>query len=389
MAIYHCSVKVISRGKGRSAVGASAYRSGEKIINERDGMIHDYTKKTGVTYTEVLTPDNAPEWAKDRTTLWNEVESVEKSSNSRLAREVEVALPNELTKEQNIELIREYAKDSFVSKGMVADIAIHDKGDGNPHAHIMLTTRPFNEDGSWGQKAKKEYILDKQGNKIKLKSGEYKSRKIDSVDWNQQETLEEWRANWAKCVNKHLERNGHEERIDQRSYAEIGLERLPTIHEGYKVRAMQKRGLKTQIGAKNQALSQENKKIELTNKQIALYQKQLEREKNNGRGNKGYGIGDQDTRTGGAIRRGETRENGEYTTDVDWSAVRNNIQSEGNRVPEQLGNDVTREIQQKVRAVKERTNRATGECREQDNEVADKQRPTKTVNKSRSFEPGR
>ena len=258
MAIYHCSVKTIGRSSGRSSVGASAYRSGEKLYNQRDGLTHDYTRKTGVTHTEVMTPSHAPEWANNREKLWNEVEKIEKAKNSQLAREVEVAIPKELSKENQIELIREYTKENFVNKGMVADVSIHDKGDGNPHAHILLTMRPFQQNGSWGAKAKKEYILDKQGEKIKLPSGEYKSRKISSTDWDKKETLETWRENWAKQANKYLEREGHKERIDHRSYKEQGIEKLPTIHLGQTAHQLEKKGIATDRGNINREVEEFN-----------------------------------------------------------------------------------------------------------------------------------
>ena len=167
MAIYHLSIKIISRGKGgKSAVAAAAYRAAEKIHNEYDGMTHDYTRKGGVVHTEILLPENAPAEYADRAVLWNAVEKIEKAKNAQLAREIEIALPVELTREQNISLVREYVNRHFVAAGMCADFAIHDKKDGNPHAHIMLTMRPFEQGGEWGAKQKKEYILDPQGNKI-------------------------------------------------------------------------------------------------------------------------------------------------------------------------------------------------------------------------------
>ena len=177
MAIYHLCIKIISRGKGKSAVAASAYRSGEKIKNEYDGIVHDFTRKGGIAHTEILLPQNAPQAFLDRGTLWNSVEKIEKSKNSQLAREIEIALPKELNREKQIELVREYVKDNFVYIGMCADIALHDKNDGNPHAHILLTMRPLNEDTTWGAKSKKEYILDENGEKVKLKNGNYKTRK--------------------------------------------------------------------------------------------------------------------------------------------------------------------------------------------------------------------
>jgi hypothetical protein len=184
IAIYHCSIKIISRGRGRSAVAAAAYRAGEKIINKYDGQIHDYTRRGGIVHTEIMLPGQVPVKYKNRSVLWNAVEEKEGNRNSQLAREVQLALPVELSMEQNTSLVREYVQKYFVAKGMCADICIHSTGDGNPHAHIMLTMRPIEMDGSWGAKSKKEYILDDNGERIRLPSGEYKSRKIYTVDWN-------------------------------------------------------------------------------------------------------------------------------------------------------------------------------------------------------------
>lgn len=168
MAIFHLSVKIISRGKGKSAVAASAYRSGEKITSDYDGITHDYTRKRGIAETLIMLPDNAPIEFYNRSTLWNAVEKIEKAKNSQLAREIEVAIPNELSISDHYNLVKEFCKMNFVDKGMIADICFHNKKDGNPHAHIMLTVRPFNEDGSWGSKQKKVYILDENGEKIVL-----------------------------------------------------------------------------------------------------------------------------------------------------------------------------------------------------------------------------
>ena len=159
MAIYHLCIKIISRGKGKSAVAASAYRSGEKIKNEYDGIVHDFTRKGGIAHTEIILPQNAPQEFSDRGILWNSVEKIEKSKNSQLAREIEVALPKELNREKQIELIREYVKENFVKVGMCADIALHDKNDGNPHCHILLTMRPLNEDTTGEQNQKRNISL--------------------------------------------------------------------------------------------------------------------------------------------------------------------------------------------------------------------------------------
>lgn len=303
MAIYHCSVKVISRSSGRSSVGASAYRSGSKLYDERSGLNHDYTKKTGVEYQEIMIPNNVLKWANDREKLWNAVEKIEKSKNSQLAREVEVSLPNELSKQARVDLVKDYVKENFVDKGMVADFAIHDKGEGNPHAHIMLTMRPFEKDGTWGAKGKKEYILDKDGNKIYTKKGNAKSRKISTTNWDRKETLESWRKDWSKKANKYLEKEGYKEKIDHRSYKVRGIKKVPTKHEGHIVKAMESRGVETEIGNLNRQIQDKNKMIELIDKQIKHYERSLEHERTGTNGNK-----NRDT--------GTERGTSEYVTDL-------------------------------------------------------------------------
>ena len=192
MAIYHCSIKIVSCVKGKSAVAAAAYRAGEKITNEYDGITHNYTRKGGVVDTEILLPANAPAEFSDCNLLWNAVEKIEKAKNSQLAREIELALPKELSREQNISLVRDYVKNNFVDSGMCADICIHDIKKENPHAHIMLTMRPFNVDKSWGDKQRKEYILDKNDEKIyDPKKRQYKCKSVPTTDWNEQTKAEE------------------------------------------------------------------------------------------------------------------------------------------------------------------------------------------------------
>mgnify|MGYP000909966570 FL=1 len=262
MAIYHLSIKIISRGKGKSAVAAASYRSGEKIKNEYDGIVHDFTRKGGIAHTEILLPQNAPQEFSDRGTLWNSVEKIEKSKNSQLAREIEIALPKELNREKQIELVREYVKENFVKVGMCADIALHDKNDGNPHAHILLTMRPLNEDKTWGAKSKKEYILDENGEKVKLKNGNYKTRKINTVDWNEQDKAEEWRKTWADITNKYLEENSIQEKVDHRSYQRQGIEEIPTIHLGVSVSQMEKKGIATDRGNINREIRKQNRLLQ-------------------------------------------------------------------------------------------------------------------------------
>lgn len=171
IAIYHCNISIVSRGKGKSAVAAAAYRSGEKLTNEWDGMTHDYTRKGGVVHTEILLPPHARSSFSDRSTLWNSVELCEKAGNAQLAREIDAALPIELSREEQIRLVREYCSSQFVSRGMCVDFAIHDTDSGNPHCHIMLTMRPLDERGAWAAKSKKEYDLDENGERIRLPSG--------------------------------------------------------------------------------------------------------------------------------------------------------------------------------------------------------------------------
>jgi hypothetical protein len=261
MAIYHCSIKIISRGKSKSAVRSAAYRAGEKLTNDYDGQTHDYTRKGGVIHTEILLPDHAPREYFDRSTLWNAVEQIEKAKNSQLARELELALPVELYMEQNIQLAHEYVKRHFVDKGMCADVCIHDMGTGNPHAHVMLTMRPIEPDGRWGAKSRKEYILDKNGEKIKLKSGEYKSRKVNAVDWNEQTKAEEWRHGWADTVNKYLSEHGVKERIDHRSYERQGIDKIPSIHLGVAAASMEKKGKRTDRGDINREIAVTNSQM--------------------------------------------------------------------------------------------------------------------------------
>lgn len=193
MAIYHLSVKPLSRSGGRSAVASVAYRAGECLTNERDGVTHDYSRRSGVEHSEILAPETAPDWMKDRGRLWNGVEAIEKRKDARLAREVEVSLPRELTREQQIDSLRGFIREEFTSRGMVADFAVHvplaTDGLEQPHAHILLTTRELGPEG-FGQKVRA---------------------------WDRTEALEEWREAWGRHANRALEAAGQEARIDHRS----------------------------------------------------------------------------------------------------------------------------------------------------------------------------
>jgi len=168
MSIYHCSIKIISRRGGRSAVASAAYRAGEKLINEETGLVHDFTHKSGVIMSEIILPDRAPEEYSDRQSLWNEVQKTEKRTDAQFAREVEVAFPVEMSREEQVECVRNYIRQNFTSRGMIADWALHDKGDGNPHAHILLTVRGLDENGKWDSKKKSVFAnsRDEQGRPV-------------------------------------------------------------------------------------------------------------------------------------------------------------------------------------------------------------------------------
>ena len=256
---FHFSVNIISRGKGKSAVASAAYISGEKIKNEWDGVTHDYTRKQGVISKEIFLPDHAPKEYKDRKTLWNSVELFEKNSNAQLARNFIISLPKELSIEENKKMIEEYIQTNFVKEGMIVDLAIHDEsreGNQNIHAHIMTIVRPINEDGTWGQKSKKEYILDEKGEKILNKNGKPKTRKVELTTWN--DKVEKWRENFSDLCNKYLERAGAEKRVDHRSFKRQGIKQIPTIHLGASASAMERKGIRTEKGDINREIKKQN-----------------------------------------------------------------------------------------------------------------------------------
>ena len=289
MAIYHLEAKVISRSTGRSAVAASAYMSCSKILNDYDGVLHDFTRKRGLVWEHIFLPENAPQEWQDRSELWNAVERTEKTKDSRLARELVVALPVELGKEQWINLLTDYIQNNFVADGMCADVAIHDTDGHNPHAHIMLTVRPLDDKGKWQHKTEKEYLCKRNGEEKGFTAAEFllaksqgwekqyqyyvgkkkvymppseaerngyerankypKSTKFGrqnpiTARWNSDEQLVSWRENWAQITNKYLDEvNRSDAHIDHRSHAARGIDEQPTIHEGYVAQAMERRGL--------------------------------------------------------------------------------------------------------------------------------------------------
>ena len=281
---------MVSRGAGRSAVAAAAYLSCSRMLNEYDGVQHDYTRKQGLGWRQVFLPATAPAEWQDREILWNAVEETETAKDSRLAREFVAALPIELSREEQIQLLQDFIKEQFVADGMCADAAIHDPypPGHNPHAHILLTVRPLDEKGKWQYKTEKEYLCVKDSEERGFTAAEFKQAQADgwekqyqykvgkkkvymapsaaqaqgyervskypkstkygrqnpiSERWNSEEQLVFWRKAWADVTNLHLERAGQEERIDHRSHAERGLEEQPTIHEGVIARALEKKGI--------------------------------------------------------------------------------------------------------------------------------------------------
>ena len=288
MAIYHLEAKMVSRGAGRSAVAASAYLSCSRMLNDYDGVQHDYTRKQGLAWQAVFLPPMAPPEWQDREKLWNAVEEAEKTKDSRLAREFVAALPIELSRQQQIELLQDFIREQFVDEGMCADVAIHDTDGHNPHAHILLTVRPLDEHGTWQYKTEKEYLCVKDGEERGFTAAEFKASQAEgwekqypykvgkkkvymapsaaqthgyvrmdkhpkstrygrqnpiSAWWNSEEQLLVWREAWATAANRCLELAGHDSHIDHRSHAERGLEERPTIHEGVAAQALERRGI--------------------------------------------------------------------------------------------------------------------------------------------------
>lgn len=232
MAIFHMSFSNISAGKGRSAIAGASYRSGEKLFDQKEGRSYFYARSV-MPESFILTPNNAPEWASDREKLWNEVERKDRRANSRYAKEFNVALPVELSEDEQKELLTKYVQENFVDEGMVADVAIHRDHPDNPHAHVMLTNRPFNPDGTWGLKSKRKNILDENGNKTYIGNSRFpRSRKVWLVDWDKKEKINQWRHNWAVSVNQVLEQKNIPDRISEKSFEDQGINEVPTQHEG-------------------------------------------------------------------------------------------------------------------------------------------------------------
>ena len=247
MAIFHMSFSNISAGKGRSAIASAAYRSGKKLFDQKEGRSYFYARSV-MPESFILTPKNAPEWASDREQLWNEVERKDCRANSRYAKEFNVALPVELSEDEQKELLTKYVQENFVDEGMVADVAIHRDHPDNPHAHVMLTNRPFNPDGTWGLKSKRENILDENGNKTYTGNSRFpRSRKVWLVDWDKKEKINQWRHNWAVSVNQVLEQKNIPDRISEKSFIEQGIDDTPMQHEGINSKRYERKEFNQQV----------------------------------------------------------------------------------------------------------------------------------------------
>lgn len=256
MALFHFSVTQVRRSAGQSAIASAAYRAGERLYSDRYGEYSDYTHKGGVACAEILLPPQAPKEYQDRQTLWNALEAAERGKDAQLAYSFDIALQNELSLEENVALARQFLLENFISRGMVADFAVHqpDKGDGgipNPHFHVLCPIRPILESGKWGGKQRREYLLDDHGERIRDEAGNFKFNAAPTTDWGRPETLEAWRAAWADLCNAKFAEKGLPCRIDPRSYLRQGLAILPTVHEGPAVRQMEARGIATDKGEVN------------------------------------------------------------------------------------------------------------------------------------------
>lgn len=321
MAIYHMESKIVSRGMGRSVVAASAYMSCSRMYNDYDGIQHDYTKKQGLVWQQVFLPAQAPQEWHDREQLWNAVEAAEKTKDSRLAREIIVALPVELEHDEQIALTSAYISQQFAADGMCADVAIHDTDGHNPHAHILLTMRPLNEDGTWQYKTEKEYLCMKDGEERGFTAAEFKDAQLEGWEkqylcrvgrkrvymtlsaaaehgyaradkhpkssrygrqnpitarWNSEDQLISWREAWADMANRTIEQAGLEERIDHRSHVVRGIDEQPTIHEGVEAMHLEEKGFVSERRALNRQIRADNALLRELKEQIRQLSKAVQ-----------------------------------------------------------------------------------------------------------------
>ena len=274
IALFHFHVTQIKRSAGQSAVAAAAYRAGEKLHSEYYGEDSDYTRKSGVICSEILLPSHAPPEYADRETLWNAVEKAERGKKAQLAYSFDIALQNEFSMQENIDLARQFLSDNFVNRSMLADFAVHqpDKEDGgisNPHFHVMCPIRPIEPDGRWGSKQRREYVLDEHGERIRDEAENYVFNAVPTTDWGSPDTLEHWRQAWADLCNQKFAENELDCRIDHRSYERQGIDQLPTVHEGVTVRAMEAKGIRTDKGDLNRFIRKTNALLREAKEKIA------------------------------------------------------------------------------------------------------------------------
>ena len=270
----------IKRSAGQSAVASAAYRAGEKLHSEYYGEDSDYTRKGGVICSEILLPSHAPSEYADRETLWNAVEKAERGKKAQLAYSFDIALQNEFSMQENITLARQFLLEQFVNRGMVVDFAVHqpDREDGgisNPHFHVMCPIRPIEPDGRWGNKQRREYVLDEHGERIRDEAGNYVFNAVPTTDWGSPETLEQWRQAWADLCNAKFAEKDVECRIDHRSYERQGIEQIPTVHEGPSVRTMEAKGIRTDKGDFNRWVRKTNAMLREAKNKIASLLKWL------------------------------------------------------------------------------------------------------------------
>lgn len=313
--------KIVSRGMGRSVVAASAYMSCSRLYNDYDGIQHDYTRKQGLIWQDVFLPPRAPQEWRDREQLWNAVEAAEKTKDSRLAREIIVALPVELEHDEQIALTSAYISQQFAADGMCADVAIHDTDGHNPHAHILLTMRPLNENGTWQYKTEKEYLCMKDGEERGFTAAEFKDAQLEGWEkqylcrvgrkrvymtlsaaaehgyaradkhpkssrygrqnpitarWNSEEQLVVWREAWADMANRAIEQAGLEERIDHRSHVVRGIDEQPTIHEGVEAMHLEAKGFVSERRALNRQIRADNALLRELKEQIRQLSKAVQ-----------------------------------------------------------------------------------------------------------------
>ena len=316
MNYFHLEAKVVSRGAGRSAIAAAAYASCSRLYNDYDGLTHDYTRKHGCLYSEVFLPQYAPEEWKDRQLLWEAVESVEKTKDSRLARELVVALPSELSLDVWKGMLERFVREQGIDLGMCADVNIHDPypPGHNPHSHILFTMRPLDENGKWQAKTQKEYLCKRGGEERGFTANEFKTAKTQGWEkqymyqfgekkeyltpseaekiegcirtsktpkstrygrqnpltelWNSEEQIFAWRKSWEIIINEEQERHGIADRVDCRSHAARGLTEQPTVHEGYHARKLESMGIVSDRCELNRQIRADNKLLRELKKQV-------------------------------------------------------------------------------------------------------------------------